>query len=260
MLRFHTQTAGSTLTAQQPEVNVVRTTLEALSAVLGGTQSLHTNAKDEALGLPTESAALLALRTQQVIAYESGIASTVDPLAGSFFVETLTNEIETRARQYLDRIDAAGGMLRAIESGMVQREIQESAFRHERAVESGEKIVVGVNRFTEEPASQPPVLRVSEAVGQEQITRLLRLRAERDAVRVEATLRQVEETARGTGNLMPPILAAVEADATVLSQQITFFSLASSVSMVETFLRGLRQACPASDRGCGFVALRLRTE
>ncbi len=215
MLRFHTQTAGSTLTAQQPDVNVVRTTLEALSAVLGGAQSLHTNAKDEALGLPTESAVLLALRTQQVIAYESGVAGTADPLAGSYFVESLTNEIEARARQYLDRIDAAGGMLRAIESGMAQREIQESAFRHERAVESGEKIVVGVNRFTEEPGRLPPVLRVSEELERGQVARLRRLRAERDAARVEAALGRVEEAARGTANLMPPILAAVEAHATV---------------------------------------------
>ena len=215
MLRFHTQTAGSTLTAQQPEVNVVRTTLEALSAVLGGTQSLHTNAKDEALGLPTEPAALLALRTQQVIAYESGVAGTADPLAGSYFVETLTNEIEARARQYLDRIDAAGGMLRAIESGLPQREIQEAAFRHERAVESGERIVVGVNRFTEEPEHLPPVLRVSEELEREQLARLRQLRAERDVARVEAALGRVEEAARGTANLMPPILAAVEAYATV---------------------------------------------
>jgi len=215
MLRFHTQTAGSTLTAQQPEVNVVRTTLEALSAVLGGTQSLHTNAKDEALGLPTEPAALLALRTQQVIAYESGVAGTADPLAGSYFVETLTNEIEARARQYLDRIDAAGGMLRAIESGLPQREIQEAAFRHERAVESGERIVVGVNRFTEEPEHLPPVLRVSEELEREQLARLRQLRAERDAARVEAALGRVKEAARGTANLMPPILAAVEAYATV---------------------------------------------
>ena len=155
MLRFHAQTAGSTLTAQQPDVNVVRTTVEALAAVLGGAQSLHTNSKDEALGLPAEDAALLALRTQQVIAHESGVVNTVDPVAGSYFIESLTTEIETRAREYLDRIAALGGMLRAIESGFVQREIQESAFAAQREIESGQRVIVGVNRF-ELPSKDPP--------------------------------------------------------------------------------------------------------
>src|SRR5437660_811563 len=160
MLRFHTQTAGSSLTAQQPEVNIVRTTIQALAAVLGGTQSLHTNAMDEALALPTEQAARLALRTQQVIAYESGIADTADPLAGSYAIEQLTGEIERRARDYLEKIDALGGMLRAIESGYVQREIQESAYRYQRAIETDDAVVIGVNRFQVEEQSSVLLLRV----------------------------------------------------------------------------------------------------
>jgi methylmalonyl-CoA mutase, N-terminal domain len=215
MLRFHTQTAGSSLTAQQPDVNVVRTTIQALSAVLGGTQSLHTNAKDEALGLPTEQAALLALRTQQVIAYESGVANTVDPLAGSYFVESLTNEIEAGARQYLERIESQGGMLRAIETGFIQREIQQSAFRYQQAVERGEQVVVGVNRFEQETQVLPPLLRVDPALEQAQVERLHQLRVERDATRVSQALRKVEHAARGSENLMPYILTAVEAYATV---------------------------------------------
>ena len=215
MLRFHTQTAGSTLTAQQPDVNIVRTTLEALAAVLGGTQSLHTNAKDEALGLPTEEAALLALRTQQVIAHESGIVNTVDPVGGSYFIEALTTEIETRAQQYLDRIAAMGGMLRAIETGFVQKEIQEAAFRFQKAVEREEQIVVGVNRFQLPEELPYPVLRVDPALEAEQIARLRQLRAERDNDEVQQALRRVDEAARGTENLLPPILSAVEAYATV---------------------------------------------
>ncbi|MBI1955796.1 MAG: methylmalonyl-CoA mutase, partial [Acidobacteria bacterium] len=215
MLRFHTQTAGSTLTAQQPDVNIVRTTLQALAAVLGGTQSLHTNAKDEALGLPTEEAAVLALRTQQVIAHESGIVNTVDPAGGSYFIEALTTEVETRAQQYLDRIAAMGGMLRAIETGFVQKEIQEAAFRYQKAVERKEQIVVGVNRFQLPEELPYPVLRVDPALEAEQIARLRQLRAERDNAKVQQALRRVEEAARGTENLLPPILAAVEAYATV---------------------------------------------
>src|SRR5687768_12440299 len=172
MLRFHTQTAGSSLTAQQPEVNVVRTTIQALAAVLGGTQSLHTNAMDEALALPTEDAARLALRTQQVIANESGIADTVDPLAGSYAIEELTNEIEARAKEYLDKIDAMGGMLRAIEVGYVQREIQESAYRYQRAIETGDATVVGVNRYQIDQESSVSILRVDPAVEQAQVDRL----------------------------------------------------------------------------------------
>ncbi|MBI4460765.1 MAG: methylmalonyl-CoA mutase, partial [Acidobacteria bacterium] len=215
MLRFHTQTAGSTLTAQQPNVNIVRTALEALAAVLGGTQSLHTNAKDEALGLPTEEAALLALRTQQIIAHESGIPNTVDPVGGSYFIEALTTEIENRARQYLDRIAALGGMLRAIETGFVQKEIQEAAFRYQKVVESGQQIVVGVNRFQLPEEPPYPVLRIDPSLEAEQIARLAQLRAERDHAKVQQTLHRIEQAARGTENLLPPILAAVESYATV---------------------------------------------
>jgi len=215
MLRFHAQTAGSTLTAQQPEVNVVRTTIQALAAVLGGTQSLHTNAMDEALGLPAETAARVALRTQQVIAYESGVADTVDPLAGSYAIEHLTDEIERRAVDYIDRIDAMGGMLHAIEAGYVQREIQEAAYNYQRAVETGDAIVVGVNRFQVEEESTVSVLRVDPAIEQEQIERLRAVRARRNAVAVDAALVKLEEAARGTENLLPRILESVEAYATV---------------------------------------------
>src|SRR5467141_3127591 len=172
MLRFQTQTAGSSLTAQQPEVNVVRTTIQALAAVLGGTQSLHTNAMDEALALPTEQAARLALRTQQVIAHESGVADTADPLDGSFAIEALTNEIEKRAVEYIERIDAMGGMLRAIETGYVQREIQDAAYRYQRAIETRQEIVVGVNRFQSDETSKIPTLRIDPAIEQQQVERL----------------------------------------------------------------------------------------
>ena len=215
MLRFHTQTAGSTLTAQQPEVNVVRTTIQALAAVLGGTQSLHTNAMDEALALPTEKAARLALRTQQVIAYESGVADTVDPLAGSYAIEHLTDEIERRALDYIEKIDAMGGMLRAIESGYVQREIQEAAYRYQRAVETGDAVVVGVNRFQIEEDSRVPTLRIDPSIEQAQIERVRSLRQRRDQAQTEAALAALEEAARGTENMLPRILACVEALATV---------------------------------------------
>jgi methylmalonyl-CoA mutase N-terminal domain/subunit len=215
MLRFHAQTAGSTLTAQQPDVNIVRTAVEALAAVLGGAQSLHTNAKDEALGLPTEKAALLALRTQQIIAHESGVGNTVDPVGGSYFIERLTTEIETRAGELLARIAAQGGMLRAIELGIVQREIQESAFQAQRVVESGQQVIVGVNRFELPEETPQPVLRVDPALEADQVARLRQLRQERDAARAQAALARVEETAHGDGNLLPPILEAVEALATV---------------------------------------------
>jgi methylmalonyl-CoA mutase N-terminal domain/subunit len=214
-LRFHTQTAGSTLTAQQPEVNVVRTTLQALAAVLGGTQSLHTNSMDEALGLPSEGAALLALRTQQVIAHESGVADTVDPLAGSYFVEALTDEIERRARVYLQQIDELGGAVRAIERGFQQREIHEAAFAWQRKVESGEEVVVGVNRFIEGETPAPAPLRVDERLEQRRIAELERLRARRDASDVGRRLDEVQAAASGDANLVPPILAAVEARATL---------------------------------------------
>jgi methylmalonyl-CoA mutase N-terminal domain/subunit len=215
MLRFHTQTAGSSLTAQQPQVNIVRTTIQALAAVLGGTQSLHTNAMDEALALPTEQAARLALRTQQVIANESGVGDTVDPLAGSYAIEQLTNEIETRARDYLEKIDAMGGMLRAIETGYVQREIQESAYRYQRAIETKDAIVVGVNRHTTEEVSPVAILRVDPAMEPAQVERLHGLRERRDSQAVETALERLESAARGTENLLPRILDCVEAYATV---------------------------------------------
>jgi len=215
MLRFHAQTAGSTLTAQQPEVNVVRTTIQALAAVLGGTQSLHTNAMDEALALPTEDAARVALRTQQVIAFESGVADTVDPLAGSYAIEQLTTEIEQRVVDYLDKIDALGGTLHAIESGYIQREIQNSAYDYQRAVETRDAIVVGVNQFESEGESQVKTLRVDPATEQDQIERLLALRARRDATATENSLQKLTEAAQGTENVLPRILDCVEAFATV---------------------------------------------
>ncbi|HYO91220.1 MAG TPA: methylmalonyl-CoA mutase family protein, partial [Pyrinomonadaceae bacterium] len=206
MLRFHTQTAGSTLTAQQPDVNVVRTTIQALAAVLGGTQSLHTNSMDEALALPTAEAARLALRTQQVIAFESGVADTVDPLAGSYAIEQLTNEIERRANDYIEKIDAMGGTLRAIESGYVQREIQEAAYTYQKSVETNDAIVVGVNRFQVEEETAIPTLRVDASIEQAQVERVRSLRERRDRERAETALVRLEEAARGTENLLPHIL------------------------------------------------------
>ena len=213
-LRFHTQTAGSTLTAQQPEVNVVRTAYQALAAVLGGTQSLHTNSMDEALGLPTEQAALLALRTQQVLAHETGVADTVDPLAGSYFVEALTDALESEAKAYLAKIDALGGAVRAIERGFQQREIHEAAYRWQKRVESGDAVVVGVNRFTEGSALKPPILKVDAAAESERCSRLAALRSRRGAL-AAASLEAVADAARSGANLMPSILAAVEAEATL---------------------------------------------
>ena len=215
MLRFHTQTAGSTLTAQQPEVNVVRTTIQALAAVLGGTQSLHTNAMDEALALPTEDTARLALRTQQVLAYESGVADTADPLAGSYAIEELTTEIEQRVVDYLDKIDAFGGTLHAIESGYIQREIQNSAYEYQKEIERNEAVVVGVNRFQNEEERPVKTLRVDPAIEKTQVERLHALRARRDAGAVETALRKLEEAAQGTENVLPRILDCVEALATV---------------------------------------------
>jgi methylmalonyl-CoA mutase N-terminal domain/subunit len=215
MLRFHAQTAGSSLTAQQPDVNVVRTTLQGLAAVLGGAQSLHTNAMDEALALPTEQAALLALRTQQVIAYESGVPSTADPLAGSYAIEELTSEIENRARVYLEKIDNLGGMLRAIESGYVQREIQEAAYEYQRAIETGAAVVVGVNRFQVQEQNVVPTLRIDKNIEQQQVERVQTVRTSRDAALAESTLSQLAEAARGTENLLPRIIDCVEARVTV---------------------------------------------
>jgi methylmalonyl-CoA mutase N-terminal domain/subunit len=213
--RFHTQTAGSTLTAQQPEVNLVRTALQALSAVLGGTQSLHTNSMDEALGLPTEHAALLALRTQQVIAHETGVGDTVDPLAGSYFVESLTDAIERGAREYLDKIDAMGGAVRALEKGFQQREIHEAAYRWQKQVERGQAVVVGVNRFTEGDTAKPPILRIDPALESARVERLKALRARRDAGAAARALQGVEDAARSGDNVVPAILAAVEAETTL---------------------------------------------
>jgi len=215
MLRFHTQTAGSSLTAQQPEVNVVRTTIQALAAVLGGTQSLHTNSMDEALALPTEAAARLALRTQQVIAHESGVADTADPLAGSYAIEELTTEIESRAEAYLKKIDAMGGTLRAIETGYIQREIQEAAYSYQRAVESQDAIVVGVNKFQVDEEEPVSTLRIDPALESAQIERVRALRARRDQDRCERSLASLDEAARSEANLLPNILDCVESYATV---------------------------------------------
>src|SRR5215204_5932859 len=215
MLRFHTQTAGSSLTAQQPEVNVVRTTIQALAAVLGGTQSLHTNSMEEALALPTESAARVALRTQQVIAYESGVTDTADPLAGSYAIEHLTKEVEARASEYLKKIDAMGGMLRAIETGYVQREIQESAYQYQKAVEAREQVVVGVNRYQVEEEPPVNVLRIDPALEQAQVERVRALRERRDARAVTNALAKLQEAAGTTENLLPRILECVESYASV---------------------------------------------
>jgi methylmalonyl-CoA mutase N-terminal domain/subunit len=215
LLRFHTQTAGSTLTAQQPDNNIVRTAYQALAAVLGGTQSLHTNAKDEALALPTPETALLALRTQQVLAYETGVTDTIDPLAGSYYVEALTDDVEQRAWEYIRAIDELGGSVRAIEQGYIQREIEEAAYRYQREVEEGRRIVVGVNRFQAAETVRPALLKVDPALELQQRQRIADLRAARDSAAVGATLAALAEAARGTANLMPPIIAAVEARATL---------------------------------------------
>ncbi len=215
MLRFHAQTAGSSLTAQQPDVNVVRTTVQALAAVLGGAQSLHTNSRDEALGLPTEDAAKLALRTQQVIAYESGVAAEPDPLGGSEFVERLTDKIEREALSYIERIDQMGGTLAAIESGYIQREVQNAAYTYQESVERGETIVVGMNKFQESGAKPFPVFRADPAMETEQIERVRAVRASRDATAYQKCLDELERSARGSDNLMPSIVAACEAKATV---------------------------------------------
>jgi methylmalonyl-CoA mutase, N-terminal domain len=215
MLRFHTQTGGATLTAQQPENNIVRTALEALSAVLGGTQSLHTNSFDEALALPSERAAKVALRTQQVIALESGVVDTVDPLAGSYFVESLTDEIEARAREYLDKIEGMGGSVAAIEARWIQDEIHESAFRIQQGIESADRVVVGVNRFVEEAEEPVELQRLDEEAVRQQIARLRDLRSGRDQSAVERTLKEVEETARGTDNLLYPMREALKVRATL---------------------------------------------
>ena len=215
MLRFHAQTGGSTLTAQQPEVNVVRVALQALAAVLGGTQSLHTNGQDEALSLPSEKAAAIALRTQQVIAYESGVTREPDPLGGSEYVERLTAEIERGAREYIREIDAMGGMLRAIESGFVQNEIQTAAYHYQKAVEEGRQIVVGVNKFKTDEAEQPKPFRVDPELERRQVERLRAVRAGRSEIDVAAARQRLERAARGAENLLPRILECCRAQVTV---------------------------------------------
>jgi methylmalonyl-CoA mutase N-terminal domain/subunit len=215
MLRFHVQTAGSSLTAQQPENNIVRVAIQALGAVLGGCQSLHTNAMDEALALPTEAAALLALRAQQIIANETGVVNTVDPVGGSYAIEKLTGEIETRAKEYISRIDALGGMLRAIETGYVQGEIQRAAYEYQRAIERGEQIVVGVNQFVAETETHIPTMRLDPEIERAQIERVRALRPRRDSSRAHAAVAEVERRARTGENLLPAISAAVESYATV---------------------------------------------
>ncbi|MDY6950958.1 MAG: methylmalonyl-CoA mutase family protein [Thermodesulfobacteriota bacterium] len=215
MLRFHTQTAGCTLTAQQPQNNVMRVTLQALSAVLGGTQSLHTNSMDEAFSLPSEEAVQIALRTQQVIAHESGVADTADPLGGSFYVENLTDEIERRAQAYLDQIDDMGGAVAAIEKGFIQQEIQESAYAYQRAVESGDQVVVGLNKFQQDDSLPRGLLRVDPAVRGSQVAKLEQLKGQRDDSAVASALERLKGCARGTDNLMPPIMEAVTCYATL---------------------------------------------
>lgn len=215
VLRFHAQTAGSTLTAQQPEVNTVRVALQALAAVMGGAQSLHTNARDEALSLPTEEAARLALQTQQVIAWESGAADIADPLGGAYAVESLTNTIEEKCRDYLDKIEAMGGMLAAIGSGYVQREIQQAAYEHQKAVESGDRVIVGVNRFESDRNEPISTLRVDPSIEASQVSALKKVRSRRNQRSVEQALDDLETAAAGPENLVPPISRAVEAYATV---------------------------------------------
>jgi methylmalonyl-CoA mutase N-terminal domain/subunit len=215
MLRFHAQTAGSSLTAQQPENNIVRVAIQALAAVLGGCQSLHTNSMDEALALPTEDAALIALRTQQILANETGVANTVDPVAGSYAIESLTDSIESLATAYLSKIEKMGGMLRAIEAGFVQGEIQKAAYEFQRAVEKKEQIVVGVNDFVAEEHRTIPTLRIDADIERSQIARLNALRAKRDSARTKSALAELQRRAATTENLLPAILAAVEAYATV---------------------------------------------
>src|SRR6266700_415573 len=215
MLRFHTQTAGSTLTAQQPDNNIVRTAYQALAAVLGGTQSLHTNSKDEALSLPTEEAVRVALRTQQILGYESGVADVVDPLAGSYYVEALTNAIEEQAWNYIQKIDELGGSVRAIERGFMQAEIEQAAYEYQCKLDEQQAIVVGVNRFIAEEENRPALLRVDPEVGMRQAAKLATLRARRDNEKVQQTLTALEKGAAGHENLLPLILAAVETYATL---------------------------------------------
>jgi methylmalonyl-CoA mutase N-terminal domain/subunit len=214
-LRFHTQTGGSTLTAQQPLNNIIRVSNQALAAVLGGTQSLHTNGYDEALSLPTEAAAKIALRTQQIIAFESGVTDTVDPLAGSYFIEALTNEIEAAAQLYLDKIDAMGGAVKAIEQDYIQQEIAASAYQYQNDIESGDKILVGVNKFTQQENAPSGVFRVDDSIRKMQIEKITKLKNKRNGKAVEEALQQLRIAAKGTENLMPFIVSSVENYATL---------------------------------------------
>jgi methylmalonyl-CoA mutase N-terminal domain/subunit len=215
MLRFHTQTAGCTLTAQQPDNNIMRVTMQALAAVLGGTQSLHTNSRDEALALPTEESVRIALRTQQVIAYESGVADSIDPLAGSFLVESLTDRIEKAAFDYIDKIDKLGGAVEAISRGFQQKEIQDSAYAYQRSIETNDLVIVGVNKFTIEEPPPTGLLRVKAEVEIAQKKALAAVKAKRNTAQVQASLAALESAARGSDNLMPYILVAVSAYATL---------------------------------------------
>lgn len=215
MLRFHTQTAGCTLLAQQPDVNVVRVTLQALSAVLGGTQSLHTNSKDEALGLPTTESATLALRTQQVIAYESGVTEIIDPFGGSYAVEALTNKIESEAEKLIEEVEKMGGMITAIEKGWVQRQIEDSSYKYQKEVEQKKRIIVGLNSFTEEKETPIPILRIDPALEEDQIKRLKKVREGRDNSAVEKCLKSLKEAALSSENIMPPTLEAVKCYTTI---------------------------------------------
>ncbi len=210
MLRFHTQTGGSTLTARQPKTNIVRVALQGLSAVLGGTQSLHTNGYDEALSLPTEEAASIALRTQQILAYESGATDTVDPLAGSYYVETLTNEVEAAAWKLIEKIDALGGSVKAIEQHFMQDEIARSAYAYNKAIEDKSKVIVGVNKFISEELSAPPLLNIDDSIRQLQTEKLKKLRTQRDASKVNACLAEIKQKATTGENLMPCVIEAVE--------------------------------------------------
>jgi methylmalonyl-CoA mutase N-terminal domain/subunit len=216
MLRFHTQTAGCTLTAQQPLNNIMRVAFQALSAVLGGTQSLHTNSFDEALALPSELAVQVALRTQQVVAYESAVCDTVDPLAGSYYIENLTDEIEARAQDYIDQIDRLGGAVGAIEKGFVQKEIGAAAYRYQQEIEKGQRVIVGLNRFQVKTEDKPTdLLKVDPTVGEKQVDRLRELKHTRDNVELQQALYALKTAAQGTDNLMPPLLRAVKVPATL---------------------------------------------
>ena len=215
MLRFHTQTAGSTLTAQQVDNNIVRVTIQTLAAVLGGTQSLHTNSKDEALALPTEDSVRIALRTQQIVAEESGVTNTIDPLAGSYYVEAMTDRIEKEAKDYINKIDSLGGMIEAINSGYVQSEIQKAAYKYEKEFESGERVVVGVNKYQSPQEENPDLLKIDMKVQKEQIKLLSKVKAERNNDDVKSKIQELKNAAEGNINLIPYIIETVKTYATI---------------------------------------------